>query len=50
MQQTVYQGDPVGTVGMTGGVSQPQLHFEIRYAANPSDKANPLNPLLVLPK
>jgi murein DD-endopeptidase MepM/ murein hydrolase activator NlpD len=50
MRQMVYQGEPLGTVGMTGGVSAPQLHFEIRYAANPSEKARPLDPLLVLPK
>ncbi|HEY2177492.1 MAG TPA: LysM peptidoglycan-binding domain-containing M23 family metallopeptidase, partial [Caulobacteraceae bacterium] len=50
MRQTVYQGEPIGTVGMTGGVSAPQLHFEIRYAATPSEKARPLDPLLILPK
>ncbi|MGH7024672.1 MAG: peptidoglycan DD-metalloendopeptidase family protein, partial [Caulobacteraceae bacterium] len=50
MQENVYQGEQVGTVGETGGVSQPQLHFELRYAANPSDKARPLDPLLILPR
>jgi murein DD-endopeptidase MepM/ murein hydrolase activator NlpD len=50
MRDNVYQGQPVGTVGMSGGVSQPQLHFELRYAPNPSEKAKPLDPLLILPK
>jgi murein DD-endopeptidase MepM/ murein hydrolase activator NlpD len=50
MRQTVYQGQQVGFVGITGGVSEPQLHFEIRYAPTPADKAKPLDPLLVLPK
>ena len=50
MRQKINQGEPLGTVGMTGGVSQPQLHFELRYAPTPSEKAKPLDPLLVLPK
>jgi murein DD-endopeptidase MepM/ murein hydrolase activator NlpD len=50
MRETVYQGQQIGTVGETGGVSQPQLHFELRYAANTAEKARPLDPLLVLPK
>jgi murein DD-endopeptidase MepM/ murein hydrolase activator NlpD len=50
MRQMINQGEQLGTVGMTGGVSQPQLHFELRYAATPSEKARPLDPLLVLPK
>jgi murein DD-endopeptidase MepM/ murein hydrolase activator NlpD len=50
MRETVYQGQQIGTVGETGGVSQPQLHFELRYAANTEEKAKPLDPLLVLPK
>ncbi|MBV9509467.1 MAG: LysM peptidoglycan-binding domain-containing M23 family metallopeptidase [Caulobacteraceae bacterium] len=43
------QGDAVGEVGQTGGVDTPQLHFEIRYAPTPHDKAKPINPTLVLP-
>ena len=50
MRQSINQGEVLGTVGVTGGVSQPQLHFELRYAATPSEKAKPLDPLLVLPK
>jgi len=50
MRESVYQGQQIGTVGETGGVSQPQLHFELRYAANTAEKARPLDPLLVLPK
>jgi murein DD-endopeptidase MepM/ murein hydrolase activator NlpD len=45
----VRQGDQIGEVGQTGGVDQPQLHFEIRYAPNPKDKARPIDPTLVLP-
>jgi len=45
----VRQGDEIGEVGQTGGVDQPQLHFEIRYAPTPKDKARPVDPTLVLP-
>lgn len=34
---TVNRGDAIGTAGMTGGVSKPQLHFEIRKGATPVD-------------
>ncbi len=50
MRQTVAQGQVLGQVGTTGGVAEPQLHFEIRYAATPSEKAKPVDPLLILPK
>ncbi len=50
MRQTVTQGQVLGQVGTTGGVAEPQLHFEIRYAATPSEKAKPVDPLLILPK
>ncbi|HJQ58450.1 MAG TPA: M23 family metallopeptidase [Vineibacter sp.] len=33
----VKKGQAVGTVGQTGGVSQPQLHFEIRQRNKPVD-------------
>jgi murein DD-endopeptidase MepM/ murein hydrolase activator NlpD len=46
----VNQGDEIGEVGQSGGVSQPQLHFEIRYAPTPRDKAKPIDPMLVLPR
>lgn len=34
---TVSRGDPIGTVGMTGSVNRPQLHFELRRGATPVD-------------
>jgi murein DD-endopeptidase MepM/ murein hydrolase activator NlpD len=33
----VNRGDAIGTVGMTGSVSKPQLHFELRKGATPVD-------------
>ena len=33
----VTRGDAIGTVGMTGSVSRPQLHFELRKGATPVD-------------
>jgi murein DD-endopeptidase MepM/ murein hydrolase activator NlpD len=33
----VSRGDSIGTVGMTGSVSRPQLHFELRQGATPVD-------------
>jgi murein DD-endopeptidase MepM/ murein hydrolase activator NlpD len=50
MRQTVVQGQQIGAIGMSGGVSEPQLHFEVRYAPSPKDKARPINPSLVLPR
>jgi murein DD-endopeptidase MepM/ murein hydrolase activator NlpD len=38
--QSVKAGQEIGKVGTTGGVSQPQLHFELRQgkkALNPTD-------------
>jgi murein DD-endopeptidase MepM/ murein hydrolase activator NlpD len=35
----VTRGQPIGYAGTTGGVSQPQLHFELRYNAKPVDPA-----------
>jgi murein DD-endopeptidase MepM/ murein hydrolase activator NlpD len=43
------QGQQLGVVGQTGTVDRPQLHFEIRYAASPKDKATPIDPMLLLP-
>jgi murein DD-endopeptidase MepM/ murein hydrolase activator NlpD len=34
---TVSRGDGIGTAGMTGSVSKPQLHFELRKGATPVD-------------
>jgi murein DD-endopeptidase MepM/ murein hydrolase activator NlpD len=50
MRQTVTQGQEIGVVGQSGGVGQPQLHFEVRYAPNTRDKARPIDPMLVLPQ
>ena len=51
MQQKVMQGQQIGQAGNSGGVSEPQLHFEVRYAPNPLDsRARPVDPKLVLPK
>jgi murein DD-endopeptidase MepM/ murein hydrolase activator NlpD len=49
MRQNVSQGAEIGQAGMSGGVAEPQLHFEIRYAPTPQDRARPVNPRLVLP-
>lgn len=50
MQQKVVQGQQIGQAGSTGGVTEPQLHFEVRYAPTPQDRARPIDPKLVLPK
>jgi len=50
MQQKVEQGQEIGQAGSSGGVSEPQLHFEIRYAPTPQERARPVDPALVLPK
>jgi len=50
MRQQVAQGAALGSVGQTGGVTEPQLHFEVRYAPTPKDKARPVDPGLVLPR
>jgi murein DD-endopeptidase MepM/ murein hydrolase activator NlpD len=49
MKQQVSQGQAVGSVGATGGATEPELHFEVRYAPTPADKARPVDPVLVLP-
>ncbi len=50
MQQDVRQGEQLGSVGATGGTNEPKLHFEMRYAPTPKDKAKPVDPALVLPR
>ncbi|HEX5263025.1 MAG TPA: LysM peptidoglycan-binding domain-containing protein [Phenylobacterium sp.] len=50
MQQRVSQGQQIGQAGSTGGVPEPQVHFEVRYAPNPLERARPVDPKLVLPK
>jgi murein DD-endopeptidase MepM/ murein hydrolase activator NlpD len=50
MRDQVGQGQTVGEVGQSGGtVDRPQLHFEIRYAPTPRDKARPIDPTILLP-
>jgi murein DD-endopeptidase MepM/ murein hydrolase activator NlpD len=49
MRQTVTQGQEIGQVGTTGGLAEPQLHFEVRYKASAGEKAKPVDPQLVLP-
>ena len=50
MRQQVAKGQQLGTVGATGVVNEPQLHFEMRYAPTVKDKARPVDPGLVLPR
>jgi murein DD-endopeptidase MepM/ murein hydrolase activator NlpD len=50
MRDPVMQGQQIGAVGSSGGVGEPQLHFEVRYAPSPQDKARPIDPSLVLPR
>lgn len=49
MRQRISQGEQVGLVGSSGGVSEPQLHFEVRYSPSPREKARAIDPALVLP-
>ena len=46
--ERVTRGQVIGTVGQTGVIDQPQLHFEIRYTPS-TDIARPVDPNLVLP-
>jgi murein DD-endopeptidase MepM/ murein hydrolase activator NlpD len=50
MTGKVTQGQQIGQAGATGGVSEPQVHFEVRYAPSPLDRARPIDPALVLPR
>ena len=50
MQQKVSQGQEIGLAGSSGGVSEPQLHFEVRFAPTPQERARPVDPALVLPR
>jgi murein DD-endopeptidase MepM/ murein hydrolase activator NlpD len=49
MRDEVSQGEEIGQAGQTGAVDRPELHFEIRYAPDPAEKARPVDPTLVLP-
>ena len=46
--EKVTKGEVIGTVGQTGVIDRPQLHFEIRYTPS-TDIAKPVDPNLVLP-
>lgn len=50
IQERVTQNQEIGEAGQSGGVNQPQLHFEVRYAARASDRPLPVDPMLVLPE
>ncbi|MEY4248748.1 MAG: hypothetical protein RJA87_381 [Pseudomonadota bacterium] len=50
IKDRIAQGQTIGTVGRTGGVEAPQLHFELRYAPSPREKARPIDPVLVMPR
>jgi murein DD-endopeptidase MepM/ murein hydrolase activator NlpD len=47
--ERVSKGQVIGTVGQTGVIDKPQLHFEVRYTPS-TDIARPIDPTLVLPK
>ena len=49
IHDTVAQGDEIGQAGQTGAVDRSELHFEVRYSPEPTDKARPVDPTLVLP-
>lgn len=49
MRQQVSQGQPIGEVGQSGGVSEPQLYFEMRHRPTARDPHKPFDPTLVLP-
>ena len=49
MRDSVAQGEEIGQAGQTGAVDRSELHFEVRYAPDPTDKARPVDPTLVLP-
>ncbi|WP_293905645.1 LysM peptidoglycan-binding domain-containing protein [Phenylobacterium sp.] len=50
MRQKVTQGEQIGEAGSSGGVSEPQLHFEVRYRPSPDEKYRAVDPALVMPK
>ncbi|MBE7218897.1 MAG: peptidoglycan DD-metalloendopeptidase family protein [Caulobacteraceae bacterium] len=45
----VVQGGQLGLAGASGDAARPQVHFEVRYAPNPAEKARPIDPQTVLP-
>ncbi len=45
----VTQGQELGVAGVSGSVDRPQVHFEVRYASTPQEKARPVDPQGLLP-
>jgi len=45
----VTQGQELGVAGLSGAVDRPQVHFELRYAPTPQEKARPVDPQTLLP-
>jgi murein DD-endopeptidase MepM/ murein hydrolase activator NlpD len=45
----VEEGQTLGVAGSAGGTDRAQVHFEVRYAASPQEKARPVDPQTVLP-
>ncbi len=43
--QTVQRGQAIGKLGQTGGVTSPQLHFELRRGGKAVDPRGHLAPL-----
>ena len=50
MREQVRQGAEIGKAGRTGAVPSPQLHFEVRHAPSPQERARPVDPLPLLPQ
>jgi murein DD-endopeptidase MepM/ murein hydrolase activator NlpD len=48
-KQLITQGQEIGQAGSSGGVGRTQLHFEVRYAPTPNDKARPVDPQPLMP-
>ena len=49
-QAQVRQNQEVGEVGQTGGVTEPQLYFEMRFAPVATEKPVAFDPTMVLPR
>jgi murein DD-endopeptidase MepM/ murein hydrolase activator NlpD len=49
IRSAVEQGQELGVAGTSGSVDRPQVHFELRYAASPQEKARPVDPVTLLP-
>ena len=49
MREQVRQSAELGKAGRTGAVPSPQLHFEVRHAPSPQERARPVDPMPLLP-